>query len=459
MVQAVSPQTQFVAMGRFTCVIAVDESYVRQAEVLVYSLLTNASVDVNLYVLVSSAAQAAATAALRDAVARAAGNRRCSCDLFICNIDRQLELIGNPPNLIRPDVSNATYLKFFIPDLVPDDWALYLDCDAIVVGDVRELAGCAHSNCALAAVRNATLSNLNHWTKLRSKYRLQSSAYFNAGLLLMNLRLMRQKDASSLLMQFIRDNPDLIYFQDQDAWNVVFNGDVVDLPRRLNFHDFSMDYSVESLPCQLLRVALGVSARPGIELQHKQYHFLEKVQRETMPGGTFLLHYSASPKPWTKAGSLRRAYASIWWSVARQLGFPSPASAWDTAASVATVTIESVLRAVHLWRRDDCSAEILDFSRSGDLEGVKAAISHGASVDVRCRINRSTPLICAAKRGYVEMVEYLLDKGAAVNLVNLDGNTALDDARDGGNPDIAELLQRRGAASARTISTWTLLWS
>lgn len=447
-------------MAPFSCVVAVDESYVSQAAVLVYSLLTNASVDVNLYVLVSSAAQPAATSAISAAVARAASNQRCSCSLSICNIDRQLELIGDPPNLIRPDVSNATYLKFFIPDLVPDDAALYLDCDAVVVGDVRELADRVPSvECALAAVRNASC-NLPHWAKLRSRYQLQDAAYFNAGLMLMNLRLMRRKGASSLLLRFIRDNPDLIYFQDQDAWNVVFNGDVVDLPGRLNFHDFAMDYSVERMPYKLLSVGLSVCARLGIELQHKQHRFLEKVERDTKPGGTFLLHYSASPKPWTEAGRVRRSYASIWWSVALQLGLPGPAaSAWETAASVATVTRESVLRAMHLWRRDACSAHVLEMSRSGDLEGVKAAIARGASVDARCRINRSTPLICAAKRGYVEMVEHLLGKGAAVNLVNLDGNTALDDARDGGNPDIAQLLQRRGAASARAMSTWALLWS
>ena len=83
----------------------------------------------------------------------------------------------------------------------------------------------------------------------RTRHQLESPDYFNAGLLLMNLRLMREKDASSVLMQFVRDNPDLIYFQDQDAWNTVFNGKVMELPNRFNFHDFALDYSVESVPC------------------------------------------------------------------------------------------------------------------------------------------------------------------------------------------------------------------
>ena len=48
------------------------------------------------------------------------------------------------------------------------------------------------------------------------------------------------------------------------------------------------------------------------------------------------------------------------------------------------------------------------------FEVVKALVSHGANVDLG-NINGTTPLFLAAQEGYLKIIEYLLDNGAAVD--------------------------------------------
>lgn len=50
--------------------------------------------------------------------------------------------------------------------------------------------------------------------------------YFNAGVLLMNLRLIREKVSKTLIFDYIRNNSDKLYYQDQDILNALFYDDV-----------------------------------------------------------------------------------------------------------------------------------------------------------------------------------------------------------------------------------------
>lgn len=81
----------------------------------------------------------------------------------------------------------------------------------------------------------------------------------------------------------------------------------------------------------------------------------------------------------------------------------------------------------------------------GNLEAVKFLIDNGASIDGRRVLGR--PLNNAAENGNTEVVEYLIKKGANVNIVsnNNNENTALRSAISGGYFDIVKLLVENGA--------------
>ena len=73
----------------------------------------------------------------------------------------------------------------------------------------------------------------------------------------------------------------------------------------------------------------------------------------------------------------------------------------------------------------------------------KILIEAGANVNCREPNYRKTPLIIAATEGHVKMVQCLLEAGAKRKLKDVNGYTALRQARAGGYPDIIKLLQAK----------------
>jgi ankyrin repeat protein len=85
---------------------------------------------------------------------------------------------------------------------------------------------------------------------------------------------------------------------------------------------------------------------------------------------------------------------------------------------------------------------------SGRADLVKLFLDHGADVKVRESLMGTTALICVAgsERGDPELVNRLVDKGAAPDAQDHDGATALDWARRRGSGAIVRALQHKGGS-------------
>lgn len=94
----------------------------------------------------------------------------------------------------------------------------------------------------------------------------------------------------------------------------------------------------------------------------------------------------------------------------------------------------------------DLNEEILAATRKGDVEKVKALLEKGADVNAKSRYG-ATPLFFACDRSNAEMVKLLLEKGADVNIKDtFYGATPLGWALGKGNPDIIRMLIEKGGA-------------
>lgn len=82
---------------------------------------------------------------------------------------------------------------------------------------------------------------------------------------------------------------------------------------------------------------------------------------------------------------------------------------------------------------------------AGDIEGVRKLLSGGAPVDGRDS-RGWTPLMYAANKGYVLLVEMLLGSGASPDIRAADGATALFVATMNVHPEAIALLMRAGAS-------------
>lgn len=117
-------------------------------------------------------------------------------------------------------ITLSTYMRLFISNLLPDtiDRVLYLDCDIVINGSLKELWNIDVSEVALGGVEDY-LSNFSV-TYSRLKYDC-NYGYFNAGVLLVNMEYWRRNDLYHQLCNFIKLHSDRILFHDQDILNAV----------------------------------------------------------------------------------------------------------------------------------------------------------------------------------------------------------------------------------------------
>jgi lipopolysaccharide biosynthesis glycosyltransferase len=125
-------------------------------------------------------------------------------------------------------VSNLCLLKFDIADLFPRyDKILYLDGDIIVTKDLTELYNIPLENCYAAATSDMAIVKFYDYFK-----DLNIGNYFNAGVMLLNAKLIRENKIKMLLYAE-RKNPNYRYV-DQDIWNVICKNKIVWLPVKYN---------------------------------------------------------------------------------------------------------------------------------------------------------------------------------------------------------------------------------
>ena len=126
-------------------------------------------------------------------------------------------------------VSKAALFKFSLPKLLPDDKVLYLDGDIIVQEDLSGLYNTNISGRYVAAVKDMAgmISGRHH-------IKLSHQNYFNSGVMLLNLKKMREDNITEKLLEAKRKDT-WGDFMDQDALNLVFNENVVYLSPIYNF--------------------------------------------------------------------------------------------------------------------------------------------------------------------------------------------------------------------------------
>lgn len=123
---------------------------------------------------------------------------------------------------VRARVTHAALLKFDLPDLFPElDKLLYLDSDMLIQKDLTELYQTDLGEAYAGVVNDAiTVWDKEHLEFLQFKERL----YFNSGMLLLNLKKMREDSLPEKLLDYRLNGKN--FYMDQDTLNVVFAGNI-----------------------------------------------------------------------------------------------------------------------------------------------------------------------------------------------------------------------------------------
>ena len=179
---------------------------------------------------------------------------------------------------LRDYYTCATYYRFFVQLLFPNlDKALYLDSDIVVLDDVAKLYNFNLGNNLVGACRDEVLS-FNPAFKQYADVTVgvHHMKYFNAGVLLMNLKEFRKQDIFTKFLRLMRERQFPVA-QDQDYLNVLCKDQVRRLPLAWN------------------------------KTPVKQFYFNDKDVK--------IAHFKMAHKPWKYQGVL---YEEYFWKYAKQ---------------------------------------------------------------------------------------------------------------------------------------------
>lgn len=140
----------------------------------------------------------------------------------------------------------STYLRLVAADILPStvERIVYIDSDVLVLDSLEELwrMPCEHSY-VLAALDDCLSGPGAHRSALLERFGMQDvkrkPGYFNAGVLVLNLRRWRADGFLERLLEIARSNPQGLQLHDQDLLNLAVGDNWQELPRRWNLQTYS----------------------------------------------------------------------------------------------------------------------------------------------------------------------------------------------------------------------------
>ncbi|MBR1840964.1 MAG: glycosyltransferase family 8 protein [Alphaproteobacteria bacterium] len=118
---------------------------------------------------------------------------------------------------VKTHVPKSAALKFDIPNTIKTDKVLYIDGDIIVCQDLEELYAIDLEDKIVGGVRDMVGELKQHFNQT-----VGCEKYFNSGVLLLDLKKMRDQNCSDLLIAAKMEHPQW-KCMDQDAFNYVLN--------------------------------------------------------------------------------------------------------------------------------------------------------------------------------------------------------------------------------------------
>lgn len=252
-------------MNVMKVVVTVNENYLYPLKVMLYSLFSSQEEPVTVILMHSDISEACV------------GELKEFCESFgekLTEMRVENGLFEAAP--VMGYFSKEMYYRLLCPWLLPgEDRVLYLDPDMIVDDSLSSFYHMDLGGAALAAGRDRPI-NIDHRKRLRLG---RDTIYVNSGMLLMDLKKMRERSKDELL-RLIEERKSELIFPDQDIINLFWEGSI-----------------------QVMEDAYNLN--PNI-LFLKEY--LCTPFRKKMKKYAKIIHYMGPKKPWKK-GYMNGMYA------------------------------------------------------------------------------------------------------------------------------------------------------
>ncbi len=191
--------------------------------------------------------------------------------VHVMNLDHKYANLG----IEHAHVSKAALFKFDIPNIFSNlDKILYLDGDVLIKGDLSELFNLDISDVYLAGVRDMAGEYMDMHKAPNVK------KYFNSGVMLMNLKKMRQEKISDKLIKIRKERTDFVRTMDQDVLNYVLDENVLWLDIQYNVIAYGMLY---------LEISID---------QINEFYGVNFASYDDLLKNSKIIHFASKKKPW-----------------------------------------------------------------------------------------------------------------------------------------------------------------
>jgi lipopolysaccharide biosynthesis glycosyltransferase len=211
-------------------VYASDSNYNNQLYYSIFSLLENFMSQVNIYVIHKDPSS---FTKYKNNLLEKFNN----LNLNIYKFDfKDIEF----PNIQNKHVSEATYYRLFIDQFIPSDleYYMYLDADIICINNpkfyLNELVNEMKKENFIIGCRTEN-NKIDDTNMIFENLSMNSSKYFNAGVMIVNHQKWLEKDIGKKLLTKLEEIREEINYWDQDVLNSYFDGTYKEISQNLNF--------------------------------------------------------------------------------------------------------------------------------------------------------------------------------------------------------------------------------
>lgn len=277
---------------KITVALATDKNFIPPTLVTIESMLANSKPSSFYEIVIMTS-----TDAVEDLKARTAYLSERYKNYQIKIFDMK-EAFANIQMTIT-HISQQTYYRLMLSELLPNtDKVLYLDTDIVVESDLAALFRNDIANHYIGGVKAAGYYHPKEWIKTHSKEIgiPSNDTYVNAGVLLMNLKKIRQDGIDKKMFELIEKN---FSSQDQDIINVACYGKIKILPLKYNL---------------MTKYIYEKDGKCFVNEEDK-FVFGEADVKEALAGPT-IIHYADKVKPWDDKTV---PYAKNWYKYAETI--------------------------------------------------------------------------------------------------------------------------------------------
>lgn len=193
------------------------------------------------------------------------------------------------------NISISSYARLFVASMLPEsiERVVYMDCDMVVTSSLQELWHTDMQGSVIAAVQD------DMPTRFKSAVGLASAEpYFNAGLLLIDLKKWREQNCERTCLDFIKEHEGRVIHHDQGVLNGVFRGKWHRLPLQANIMTIHYIFTLR----QIMKYFRDESPF---------YTEQEITEAKRQP---WILHFTPSftSRPWV--GNCKHPLKSLYWA-------------------------------------------------------------------------------------------------------------------------------------------------